>query len=146
LEGDAIITIGTDGFGTLSDTISSKHWIPPTEDFPIAHTLHSVAPSSSVYFFSVMLQDSQMFDPLTLANFPLSQILQSVAPFGDVFPGGHLSQLRRPLILSVMPLVPAGHGKDFLHTPSVEQSVACQPSEMLTEDTPPAEIVPASGL
>ena len=29
---------------------------------------------------------------------------------------------------------------------SVEQSVACQPSAMVTEDTPPAEIVPSFGL
>ena len=90
-------------------------------------------------------QSSHFFIPLDKAILPLEQIAQDVDPKELVFPAGQGSQLRR-LLSSVTPLVPSGHGEDSLHTPSLEQFVACQPGAMATKDTPPAEIVPAFGL
>ena len=133
LEGDATIKIGTDGFGKLSDVFLLTHWIPPTEYVPSAHTLHRLAPSSSVYFPSSLSQDSQTFDPTTLANFPLSQLLQPVAPFGDVFPGGHGLHTSRESVL----MVPSSQGLELVHCISSLHPLFTQPSATCSCEAPP---------
>ena len=113
-----------------------------TASHPVGHFSHSVLGSFSCGWNHALGQLEHSFEPFDDAYFPFAQFMHETEPPKLVCPRGHKSHAD----LSWFPFVPARQACVSLQTPSAEQFVASQPSAMVTEDTPPTETVPASGL
>ena len=113
-----------------------------TASHPVGHFSHFKLGSFSCGWNHALGQLEHSFEPSDDAYFPFAQFMHETEPPKLVCPGGHKSHA----VLSLLPFVPGRQACVSLQTPSAEQSVASQPSAMVTEDTPPAEIVPVSGL